>query len=137
MIDKNYFQLIDNVIDCFMNQENIDQLQLVFINLTLIKMNELNEKINFQYNNIYMLDLENPNEYIKNLNTEYILMVNLNDKYKTNYSTFCMKYLDDHLNNDVKETRSLNVYLSWYFKQKLFSILRHQKSFLWAVLSSK
>ena len=101
LIDKNYFQLIDNVIDCFMNQENIDQLQLVFINLTLIKMNELNEKINFQYNNIYMLDLENPNEYIKNLNTEYILMVNLNDKYKTNYSTFCMKYLDDHLNNDV------------------------------------
>ena len=92
---------IINLIHNFIRQENQENLQLAFITHSSWNVNKLSEKLFSEYDNIYLFTIDDPNEFIKNLDTEYILLVNLNDKYKTSYSKFCIEYLDSKQNADV------------------------------------
>jgi len=90
-----------NLIDNFIRQENQENLQLVFITHESLNTDNLSESPFSEYENIHLFSVDDPNECIKNLDTEYFLMVNLNDKYKTSYSKFCIEYLDNKQNADV------------------------------------
>ena len=90
-----------NLIDNFIRQENQENLQLVFITHESLNTDNLSEIPFSEYKNVYLFSVDDPNECIKSLDTEYILMVNLNDKYKISYSKFCIEYLDSKQNADV------------------------------------
>jgi len=93
--------LLMDLINNFIRQENQENLQLIFITHESFNTENLSENPFSEYEHIYLFNVDDPNECIKNLDTEYILMVNLNDKYKTSYSKFCIEYLDTKQNADV------------------------------------
>lgn len=90
-----------NLIDNFIRQENQENMQLVFITHDSLNNENLSEHPFSEYENVHLFSVEYPNECIKNLDTEYILIINLNDKYKISYSKFCIGYLDNKPNADV------------------------------------
>ena len=131
MREEDSLSLVKYLIDCFINQENLDQLQLIIINMTYVnnENENLSEKINTQYNNIFIINLENPNEYIKNLDTDYIMMVNLNDKYKMNYSKFCIEYLDNKPNSDIifSSFKNMNIIINTNNQEKDTCLNKYKK----------
>ena len=93
--------LIDHLVQNFIQQEEQETIQLLFILDYSINMEELQEKSFFQYSNIKFLNIENQDDFMKNIETEFILITQLNDKYKKNYSKFCIQYLENKLNADI------------------------------------
>ena len=105
MLVLNYdFSLhtLNNLLDNFIKQDGQNELQLVFITYPSLNIEKLNNQTFLKYNNVKILEvIEDTREWLDELKTEYILVVNLNDKYKKNYSITCSEVLDKHPNNDV------------------------------------
>ena len=93
---------LNNLLDNFIKQDGQNELQLVFITYPSLNIEKLNNQTFLKYNNVKILEvIEDTREWLDKLETEYILVVDLNDKYKKNYSITCSEVLDKHPNNDV------------------------------------
>ena len=99
---KNEFSLdsLKNLINNFTNQEVQKDLQLIFITHPLLNIEKVNNKM-FSYDNIQLFEMEDKKEWIYKIDTEYILMVNLTDTYKINYSKICVDHLNEKPTNDI------------------------------------
>jgi hypothetical protein len=119
LTDETPISSLDFIIQTFSFQKVKEDINLVFMCPSSFLLPDRNN-----YSNVQFLTFEDPNKFIQNLDSEFVLIVDKNDKYRVNYSELCIEYLTNKVNSDVlfSSFKKGDNNKNYQFKEKMYFI---------------